>query len=105
MDAKRKILVAGDMLELGAQANDLHKALGKQIAASGIQQLLTVGPLASIAGEAAVANGLDSKRWIDCGTPEAASAALRPLLHEGDAVLIKGSHGVQLEKCLRDFRF
>ena len=50
-------------------------------------------------------SGLDPAQWIDCGSPEAASKALLPILQEGDAVLIKGSHGVHLEKCVADFGF
>jgi UDP-N-acetylmuramoyl-tripeptide--D-alanyl-D-alanine ligase len=100
MEARRKIVVAGDMLELGTQAVELHRTLGRQIAAIGIHQLLTVGPLASIAADAAVESGLDAARWIDCATPEAAAEALRATLSDGDAVLIKGSHGVHLERCV-----
>lgn len=105
MEAKRKILVAGDMLELGIQAIQLHRALGKQIAAAGLQQLLTVGPLAAIAGEAAAEEGMPRANWVDCPTPEIAAKALAPVIGAGDVVLIKGSHGVHLEECLTEFGF
>jgi UDP-N-acetylmuramyl pentapeptide synthase len=61
--------------------------------------LVTVGELARAAGDAAVTHGLPRAQWTACSTPEAAAHTLRPTLSHGDAVLVKGSHGVHLEEC------
>lgn len=99
-NAARRFVVAGDMLELGADALPLHAALGEQIAALDPQALLTVGALANHAGKAAVRAGLGKRAWIACTSPEAAAERLAKVLRHGDAVLVKGSNGMRLERCL-----
>lgn len=99
MHATRRYVIAGDMLELGAEAGRQHLELGRKLAECGLRGLITVGELASIAGAAAVRHGLPRGSWMPCMTPDAAGAALKPRLREGDVVLVKGSHSVQLEKC------
>lgn len=99
LPAARKYVVAGDMLELGAQAEEYHRALGRQLAASGLAGLVTVGNLARTVGETAVKHGLPPAQWTACASAEAAAQSLRARLSDGDAVLVKGSHSVHLEKC------
>lgn len=96
---ERKFVVAGDMLELGPQAEELHRELGRDLADCSLCGLITVGELASIAGSSAVGHGLPNALWTHCATPEAAAHALRQWLSPGDAVLVKGSHGIHLERC------
>ncbi|MFO7959228.1 MAG: UDP-N-acetylmuramoyl-tripeptide--D-alanyl-D-alanine ligase [Candidatus Brocadiia bacterium] len=93
----RKIVVCGDMLELGESAPALHRQAGRALADAGVDLLVAVGELSrhTVAGwhEAA----LPSQEGV-C-FPEA-DPAWRPLLAElepGDAVLLKGSRGVRLE--------
>ena len=100
MTALRKYVVAGDMLELGDTAVALHKQLGQQLAESGLHRLFTVGKLATLSGEAALMRGLKPSQWLECATPELAAQALNPLLEPGDVVLVKGSHGIHLERCI-----
>ena len=90
--ARRRIAVLGEMRELGAQSKTLHRGLGKAAGACGIDRLLTVGGDASQIAAAA-----------DCPaefheTPESAGAALAEDLAPGDAVLLKGSRGIALER-------
>ena len=100
MKAPRKFLVAGDMLELGAEAPRYHQDLGRLIAGSELTAVVTVGPLASLAGAAAVKARSSALDWVPCQTPEEAAAALKSALKPGDVVLLKGSHGVHLETCV-----
>jgi UDP-N-acetylmuramoyl-tripeptide--D-alanyl-D-alanine ligase len=99
LEAGRRFVVAGDMLELGENAEELHRELGRQIAGCNVSGLVTVGTLAAAAGEAALIRGLPRESWRHYATPEEAAATLRPLLAPGDAVLVKGSHGIHLDKC------
>jgi len=99
LPVERRYVVAGDMLELGAQAEELHRELGGLLAACGLAGLITVGALAHAAGEAAIGRGLPRALWTACASPQEAAQALCPRLRAGDAVLVKGSHGMHLEDC------
>jgi UDP-N-acetylmuramoyl-tripeptide--D-alanyl-D-alanine ligase len=95
--AVRRIAVLGDMLELGgADEVDYHRALGEQATDARVLLLITVGPLAALAGETFL--GGDHIHVADAS--EAASV-LAPLIGRGDLVLVKGSRGVGLEAVAR----
>jgi UDP-N-acetylmuramoyl-tripeptide--D-alanyl-D-alanine ligase len=91
----RRVAVLGDMLELGETEHQLHERIGEHAAATGVDLLVTVGPLARSIG-AGFGGGAHS-------VPDAAAAAeLVPgLLRPGDVVLVKGSRGVGLELVCR----
>jgi UDP-N-acetylmuramoyl-tripeptide--D-alanyl-D-alanine ligase len=93
----RRILVAGDMLELGPYERRAHKALGAQVAASGIDLYVAVGPRS----EGAAAAAARSKRRLEVRHfPDAAAAApfVVAAVRPGDLVLVKGSRGTQMER-------
>jgi len=98
--AQRKFLVAGDMLELGSRAPQYHRELGRLIADCELTAVVTVGPLASLAGAAAIKDRPSPLNWVSCSTPQEAAQALKPSLRPGDVVLLKASHGIHLEKCV-----
>jgi UDP-N-acetylmuramyl pentapeptide synthase len=91
----RAVAVLGDMLELGPQERDFHAELGEAVARAGVQELVTVGPLA-----AAIARHF---RGESVSVPDAAEAAriVPGLIEPGDVVLVKGSRGVGLELVCR----
>lgn len=97
MAAQRRILVAGEMLELGHEAGALHAACGKAAAAAGINVVVGVRGLAAQIVDAARNGGVEA---LFVETPEAAGAWLRENLRPGDAVLLKASRGVRLERAL-----
>jgi UDP-N-acetylmuramoyl-tripeptide--D-alanyl-D-alanine ligase len=82
----RRVAVLGDMLELGPDERRWHREIGEHARASGVDVLVTVGPLAA---------EMDG----DHAAPDAAAAAelTRSLVAAGDTVLIKASRGVGLE--------
>jgi UDP-N-acetylmuramoyl-tripeptide--D-alanyl-D-alanine ligase len=95
--AKRRIVVAGEMLELGRESRRLHYECGEFIARRGVDIVVGVrGQALSIAAGAKDA-GADS---LFLETPEDAGAWLRGNLRAGDAVLLKASRGVKLERAL-----
>ena len=98
--AKRRILVAGEMLELGPRAAQLHRECGEAAAAEGIDQVIGVRGLAQeiVAGAKNAASG--KTRAIFVETPQAAGEWLKEHLKTGDAVLLKASRGVRLEQAL-----
>jgi UDP-N-acetylmuramoyl-tripeptide--D-alanyl-D-alanine ligase len=102
MPATRKVVAAGDMLELGALETEAHRAMGEQVARSGAALFVAVGPLSRLAAESARASGLPEVRhFLDSAEAAAwTAAALRP----GDLVLIKGSRGMAMERIVEAIR-
>jgi UDP-N-acetylmuramoyl-tripeptide--D-alanyl-D-alanine ligase len=99
LPAKRRIVVAGEMLELGPTGEELHRECGAFMAGK-VDVLLGVRGLAQPMVEAARGEGL---RAEFVSTPEEAGAWLDRELKDGDAVLMKASRGVRLEKALAAF--
>lgn len=98
--AERRIVIAGEMLELGPQAAELHAECGRNMAAHGVARVLGVrGNGRSIAAGAA-AGGVAAE-FVE--TPEEAGRWLAENLRAGDAVLLKASRGVGLERALAVF--
>ena len=100
----RKILVCGDMLEMGAAARARHEMLGRTAAGSGIDWLCAVGGMADAVAAGAEAEGMARDRiraW-----PDAAAAAreLPPLVAKGDLIWLKGSRRVGLETVAKAVR-
>ena len=95
--AQRRILVAGEMLELGPEAAALHAACGKEASLAGIDIVIGVRGNARRLVEAASKWGVEA---LLVETPEEAGAWLREHLRPGDAVLLKASRGVRLERAL-----
>ncbi len=93
--ATRRIVVAGEMLELGGEAARLHRACGE--AMQGIDLVVGVRGAAKelVAGAQAVGAAAE---FVE--TPEAACAWLQAHVRAGDVVLVKGSRGVRLERAL-----
>lgn len=97
MQARRRIVVAGEMLELGPAAEEMHRGAGHKIAEKKIDVLLGVRGLAKFAVEAAKKAGIRAE-FLE--TPEAAGEWLARETQDGDAALLKASRGVKLEKAL-----
>lgn len=96
---RRRIVVAGEMLELGAQAEELHRECGAQIAALGVDLLIGVRGLARNLVEGAQASGaLSDAQAIFCETTEEAAERVIERAQAGDLVLVKGSRGVRTEQ-------
>ena len=94
----RRVAVLGEMLELGARADALHRDTGRAAAAAGVELLVTVGggPARRL-GEAAVEAGLAPGAVVHCDDSPAAAAWLSARVQDGDLVLVKGSRGVRTE--------
>jgi UDP-N-acetylmuramoyl-tripeptide--D-alanyl-D-alanine ligase len=97
MPAKRRIVVAGEMLELGPSGEELHRHSGRHMAEKGIDVLVGVRGLAQQMVEAARHAGIKAEF---VATPEEAGEWLLRETREGDVVLLKASRGVKLERAL-----
>jgi UDP-N-acetylmuramoyl-tripeptide--D-alanyl-D-alanine ligase len=92
----RSILVAGDMLELGEQAESLHRQVGAWAAAAGINQLWVTGDFAGAVIEGAKDAGMKVEH-IFAGSREKLLIELQKSLKPGDWVLVKGSRGARMD--------
>ena len=101
MPAQRRIVVAGEMLELGSTAEQLHRECGEYIAGKKLDFLLGVRGLAEPMVEAATGAGM---RAEFVATPEEAGNWLARETQDGDVVLLKASRGVKLEKALETWQ-
>jgi UDP-N-acetylmuramoyl-tripeptide--D-alanyl-D-alanine ligase len=94
----RRLLVLGDMLELGAQSEALHYACGAAAADAGIDVLVTIGGAdADAAARGALARGLSREHVHRFADSLSAAPAVADLLRPGDIVLIKGSRGTRTD--------
>jgi len=96
--AKRKIVVAGEMLELGADERKIHRETGQKIAKLGIDVLIGVRGLASELVAGAREAGMKSVELFS--SSEEAGEFLSALVRAGDLILVKGSRGVKTEKVI-----
>ena len=85
-----RILVLGDLAELGADEIDMHAQLGAYAQDAGIDHLLTVGSLSAHAS-----NAFGDAQHYD--SQDAAIKAVREKLSSGTTVLVKGSRGSRME--------
>ncbi len=101
MPARRRIVVAGEMLELGATGEQLHRESGEYISGKSVDFLLGVRGLANPMVEAARTAGMQAEY---VATPEEAGEWLARETRDGDVVLLKASRGVKLEKALETWK-
>ncbi|MDD5108066.1 MAG: UDP-N-acetylmuramoyl-tripeptide--D-alanyl-D-alanine ligase [Candidatus Omnitrophica bacterium] len=97
----KKILIMGDMLELGRQKELLHRQMAWSITNT-CDVLVTVGVLAKITADAAAEKGFDKKNIFCCDNSEEARDLLfkKILPSKNDLILIKGSRSMKMEEVL-----
>ncbi len=94
----RRIAVLGDMYELGDQAQEMHREIGRYCANAGVNVLVAAGQYAACMAEEARLSGLEA-----CYEAEDASSAgdvASRLVRYGDTLLFKGSRAMGMEKCM-----
>jgi UDP-N-acetylmuramoyl-tripeptide--D-alanyl-D-alanine ligase len=97
---KRRIVIAGEMLELGPTSPDLHRLAGRACAERGVDWLLAVQGNARHFLDGATQAGMLTERMRFFETAPAAGEFAKTLLQSGDIVLVKGSRGVHLETAI-----
>jgi UDP-N-acetylmuramoyl-tripeptide--D-alanyl-D-alanine ligase len=94
---KRRIVVFGDMLELGKHDVKYHRKLGRILGKSGLEKLICVGKSSS--ETASEAEKLMSAKDVEHVNNWKDSVTLvKPYLTEGNAILIKGSRSIGLDR-------
>lgn len=100
----KRILIVGDMLELGPEAGRLHRELGHTIAAHRIDRLIAFGPHAAEVTAGAADAGLRAYQLAQADGMETVHLMLDCWLEPNDAVLVKGSRGMQMERVIARMR-
>ena len=95
---RRKIVVAGEMLELGPDSARIHHETGERIASRGVDMLIGVRGLANEMVGGALAAGLSSATFVEDSA--AAADFVTEIAVAGDVILVKGSRGVRTEKVI-----
>jgi len=101
---QRKIIVAGEMLELGPEGPELHRGCGREAARAGLELLVGVQGLAQEILEGALEAGMDRSRLKFVPDALQAGDLLARTVRKGDVVLLKGSRGVKLEQAINTLR-
>jgi UDP-N-acetylmuramoyl-tripeptide--D-alanyl-D-alanine ligase len=97
--AGRSFAILGDMLELGPDAEELHRAVGRAAGAT-LAGLVAVGARADALVAGARAAGLAADRAVAAASPEDAATRVAAWTAPGDWVLVKASRGMKLERAV-----
>src|SRR5437660_270163 len=95
-NVKRRLVIAGEMLELGPEAPAMHREAGREIARLGIDVLWGVRGLAKEILKGAQDEGLAATRFFE-SSDDAAAAAVNEV-RAADLILVKGSRSVETDK-------
>jgi UDP-N-acetylmuramoyl-tripeptide--D-alanyl-D-alanine ligase len=101
---QRKILVAGEMLELGAEGAALHRDCGREAVRAGLSLVVAVQGQAKEILEGAREAKMDLSRLKFARDAVQAGDLLARTVQQGDVVLVKGSRGVRLEQAINTLR-
>jgi UDP-N-acetylmuramoyl-tripeptide--D-alanyl-D-alanine ligase len=101
---KRRILVAGEMLELGPESRRLHRECGAWAEACGIDVVVAVQGFAKEIVEGAMEAGASSSKVYFFTEINPAIDFISRQVQAGDLILIKGSRGIRLEKMVQALR-
>lgn len=101
-EGAKRIAILGDMLELGPISDEGHAAVGKKAAGSGVDLLVLVGERMAAAERSAVAAGMSADRVIHFSDPVEAGRFAQERMKTGDAVLVKGSRGMRMERAVKE---
>lgn len=101
----RKYAVLGDMLELGGLEEAQHRALGRLAFEAGLERVFLVGErVCRWVGEGSREAGASVGWAVTCGDCREAAERLGAVLSEGDAVLLKASRGMALERVVEELK-
>jgi UDP-N-acetylmuramoyl-tripeptide--D-alanyl-D-alanine ligase len=96
---ERRIVIAGEMLELGAEAEEMHREAGREIARLGIDVLWGVRGMAAEMVSAATEAGVSQTRFFESSDLAAAAAVAEA--RSGDLILVKGSRSVETDRVVK----
>ncbi|MGH9355871.1 MAG: UDP-N-acetylmuramoyl-tripeptide--D-alanyl-D-alanine ligase [Terriglobia bacterium] len=103
-NAARRVVIAGEMLELGPSSPDWHRRAGREMAQAGIDWLVAVQGDARSFVEGALEAGLPGRQTRFYADAEEAGSFCGTIAEPGDVILVKGSRGVGLERSIEGLK-
>jgi UDP-N-acetylmuramoyl-tripeptide--D-alanyl-D-alanine ligase len=100
--AGRRVAVLGDMGELGSFSEEGHRLVGAAAAEAGLDVLVCVGRTARIIAESAREAGFPADAVVELETAHDACDLVPGMLKPGDAVLVKASHSMELNRVVEE---
>ena len=94
----RRVVVFGEMRELGARTAELHARIAQKLAESNVDNVLLVGAAAAMMGGVLKKDTLFGPNVMCCETVDGCVPALQALVREGDVVLLKASRAIALDR-------
>ncbi len=101
IEQKRKIVVLGDMLEIGKYAPEAHQRIGRK-AAQVADLLFTVGERSKFIAQGAKEKGMQKNKISEFYTSQEAGKPLQKIIKPGDIILIKASRSMEMEKIVEE---
>lgn len=101
LEAKRKIVVFGDMLEIGKYTIEAHRAMGEKVAKIS-KYLFAIGPRSKFVSQEALELGMPKENIFNFSTSKEAVQTIKDLIEEGDLILVKGSQGMRMERIVEE---
>jgi len=95
------IVIFGDMLELGVEAERLHEEVGSAMADTGVGSIFLRGDFSGSVARGAIENGFREDHIYFAETPDKIMGILRSLMREENWILVKGSRGMKMEEFLQ----
>jgi len=102
LEARRKIAVLGDMLELGDQTESGHREVGKKIFSAKVNLFVAVGKRMQYAIKQLREMGFSKSNIWYFESPLEAAKKIAEIIQEDDLILVKGSQGMRMEKIVEE---
>ena len=99
--AARRVMVVGDMAELGKQSDGMHRELGRAIAAAKVDLLLAVGPGGATCATAALEAGMGWSGVTRSVSSKRLARLVKSMIRPGDVIVVKGSRVMEMEKVVQ----
>ena len=99
---ERKIVVLGDILELGEYGPEIHQNIGKLINKANTDILITIGPLSNYINEKAIKNGFNKDNSYHFKSNDEAIKCINNIKEENDVILLKASHSMNFLEILNN---
>ncbi len=100
----RKVVVLGDMLELGLHSEEGHRLLGKKVAEIGVDLLILIGPKSLDTYNSALSAGFEDENIFKFNNVEESLSFIEGMVSPGDLILVKASRGMRLDKIVKELK-
>lgn len=104
IEAIRKIVILGDMLELGEEETRSHQAVGKKVAQLEVDYFVAIGSRMEMAVQSYLKNSKNQENVMVFENSEEAKNLIKELIQPGDLVLVKGSRGIKMDEIVKKIK-